>query len=97
MIGIIILIGVIIIELSKHFFTRTALKFIIMIIVGIILFFAVVSSLDSNVVSSTDNEYVQTGAAIMDNVNDQPLIIKIKETIKTTLIELKEKIINRDN
>ncbi len=93
-IGIVILVGVILIELSKHFFTKTVLKFVIMLIVGIILFFAVVSSLDSNTISNTDNEYVQTGAVIISNINEQPLVLNVKENMKSLLNEIKDKIVN---
>jgi hypothetical protein len=97
LIGIVILVGIILIEVSKHLFTRTILRFVVMIIVGLVIFFAVVGTLDSDIVDKTNNEYVQTGAAIVDNIADEPLMIEAKEKIKSFFIEIKEKIKNQIN
>ncbi len=94
LIGITLIVGIILIEVSKHIFTRTILKFVVILIVGLIIFFSVLSTLDQEVINKTDNGYVQTGAAIIEEVNDKPLIIDIKEKTKSFLLDIKEKIMN---
>jgi len=86
---IIIIIAIIILEISKHMLTRTALKLIIVIIVVMVIFFAVLSSLSINDSIKTDNKYIQTGASIAKNINDEPLIVEIKGKIGESFEKLK--------
>ena len=53
---------------------------------------AVINSLSSENIIKTDNEFVKTGAAISENINDQPLIMDLKDKIKDLFIDLKDKI-----
>jgi len=96
LIGIILIVGIILIEVSKHIFTRTILKFIIILIIGLIVFFSVLSTLDQEVIKNTDNEYIQTGASIIEEVNEKPLIIDVKENAKSFFMDIKEKIMNKE-
>ena len=96
LIGIILIVGIILIEVSKHIFTRTILKFIIILIIGLIVFFSVLSTLDQEVIKNTDNEYIQTGASIIEEVNEKPLIIDVKENAKSFFMDIKETIMNKE-
>jgi uncharacterized membrane protein (DUF4010 family) len=89
-IGVLILVAIIVTELFKHLVTKTALKFVVLVIIGIIIFLAVVGSLSSENVIETDNEYVKTGAAVADSFNEAPLIIKAKEKLQDLSTKLQE-------
>jgi hypothetical protein len=91
----IIILGIIVLELTKHVLTKSILKFVVLIIVGLILFFTVISSLDNENVINSDNRYIQTGAAISDNLDEQPLIISFKEKFKSFLSDIQESISNK--
>jgi hypothetical protein len=86
---IIIVVGIIILEVSKHLLTRTALKLIVILIVIMILFFTIMGSLSVDQAINTDNKYIQTGASIAKTVNDEPLIINLKGNIKSSLEQLR--------
>jgi predicted PurR-regulated permease PerM len=89
---ILVLVGVVILEVSKHLFTRTALKLIVILIVIMVLFFTILGSLSIDQSINSDNEYIQTGASIAKTVNEEPLIVKIKDSIKESVNELRETI-----
>ncbi len=91
---IIIVVGVIVLEISKHLFTRTALKLIVIAIIVMILFFTIMGSLSVDQAIQSDNEYIQTGASIAQSVNDEPLIVEIKNSIKSSFEELRETLAN---
>jgi hypothetical protein len=93
MIGIVVLISLVVLELFKHFLTRTTLVLIVILIVGLIIFLAVINSLTSEDLIKTDNEYIKTGAVIAESINEQPLIQKIKEDIKSNFLEIKDRLI----
>lgn len=90
----VLIIGILLIEVSKHIFTRTILKFIIIVIVGVVVLFSILSTLDQDIVSNTGNEYLETGAAIVSDVNEKPLILDAKENIKTFIGDIKEKVLD---
>jgi uncharacterized protein YkvS len=46
---------------------------------------------------NSENKYIQTGAAVIENINDQPLIIDMKENLKDLLIDFKDKITSKLN
>ena len=87
---IIVIVGVIVLEISKHLFTRTALKLIVIFVIVMILFFTILGSLAVDQAIKSDNQYIQTGASIAQNVNEEPLIVEIKESIKSSFTELRE-------
>jgi hypothetical protein len=94
---IIIVIGFFILEMTKHLFTRTTLRLVLVFFVVMILLFTLISSLSTNELMDSDNEYVQTGASIVHNINKEPLISEIGDNIKESFSNLKEDIVNRLN
>ena len=70
-------------ELIKHMFTKTILKVIVISIVGLIIFFTVINSLDKENVIDNDNKYIQAGAVISQNFENQPLWEDIMKKFKS--------------
>lgn len=94
---IIIVIGFFLLEMTKHLFTRTTLRLVLVFFVVIILLFTLISSLSTKELMNSDNEYVQTGASIVNNINKEPLVSEIGNNVKETFTKLKESILNRIN
>ena len=70
----------------KHYFLKTITTiFVIMLVLGII-FLIIVGGLKSENMLKTDNKFIETGASIVDTIQDQGLFEKIKDE----LTDLKE-------
>jgi hypothetical protein len=90
-----IIVGVIFLEISKHLFTKTILKVLLFSVILIIVFFAVIGSLASEKLIESDNKYIQTGATVVKLINEEPIVTESKEKIKTFFKELEEKVTNK--
>jgi|TARA_Y100000034_G_C6650937_1_gene284901 hypothetical protein len=77
-----------VLELIKHMFTRTILKVIVISLVGLIIFFTVINSLDKENVIDNDNKYIQAGATISQNFENQPIWDDLKEKFKTLILNI---------
>lgn len=77
--GSIIIVLLLLFEISKHVFFKSFSKTILMILLVFIVFFVIVSTLESEKAIETDNPIIQTGAAIVDSIKDQEFVGGIKE------------------
>jgi len=91
MILIIIIAVFLIIEFSKHFLFTTTAKFILIILIISIVFLIVLGSLKSENLIKTDNAFINTGASIVDSIQEKDIFKTISEGIN----DLKEDIFNK--
>lgn len=89
---IIILALFLLIEFSKHFLFTSAAKLIVIFIILSIVFLIILGSLKSENLLKTDSEFINTGAAIVDSIQEQDFFSTIKEKINN----LKESIFKKD-
>ncbi|MFH1375998.1 MAG: hypothetical protein ABIH25_00005 [Candidatus Woesearchaeota archaeon] len=88
---ILLVILFIIIEASKHLFFKTVTKMVFIIIILLIVFFVVIGSLNSENMLKTDNEFIQTGASVVEDIEEQDIF----ETINDKLKDLKDDIFKK--
>ncbi len=83
---VILIVVVLILELSKHVMIKTFAKSIIAIVIITIAFLFIIGAISSENKIRTENQMIQTGAAIADEIKEAPLIEntidKIKEFIE---------------
>ena len=93
MLAIILIILFALFEFSKHSIFKMGAKlfFLAMIIVIFLLF--VVAQLDLKEYKDSDNEFIQTGASVIETIKESELADKLEVDIENA----KEKVINRDN
>lgn len=90
-IGMAIVVGIILLELSKHIVTRTTLKVVVLLVLGLIVFLTITGSLSNEDVIKSDNEFIKTGAAVAGSINEQPLTIKIKDKARSFISDFEDK------
>jgi len=79
---IILVIVVTIMELSKHMFMKGMAKSIIIIVILFVVFLFIIGSLTADNTLKTDNPVINTGAAIAENVIENPLVEGFVDKIK---------------
>jgi len=68
-------------EVSKHVFFKSFSKTILMLIMILIIFFVIISTLESENAIESNNPVIETGAAIVDSIKDQGISDKLEEKI----------------
>ena len=79
---VILIVVVLILELSKHVMIKTFAKSVIAIFVITIAFLFIVGAINSESKIRTENQIIQTGAAITEEIKEAPFIEDTIENIK---------------
>ena len=79
---IILIIVVLILELSKHVMIKTFAKSMIAIVIITLAFLFIVGAINSENKIRTENQMIQTGAAIAGEIKEAPIIENILDNTK---------------
>ena len=85
---LILVISMIVFEVSKHVFFKSFSKTFLMVIFVIVVFFIIISTLESEGTVETENPFVETGAAVVDSVKEQDFF----ESIEDKMTDFKDNI-----
>lgn len=79
---IILIIVILILELSKHVMIKTFAKSIIATVIIVIAFLFIIGAISSENKIRTENQIIQTGAAIAEEIKEAPFIDNSLDNIK---------------
>ncbi len=79
---VVLIISLLVLEMSKHIFVKTFAKSVLVILIISVAFLFVIGAINSESKISTDNEIIQTGAAIVEEIKDVEIIENVLESSK---------------